>query len=185
MYLQTQRIIVRPLCQNDLQEYHKLFSNPENLTFEIIEPHSPQRSEAELTYWLERNLELDSAFGTTEFGIELISTGKLIGVISGLYIDTNSAIIEMGIIVDHIYSKNGYSHEALQAYINFAFSQTDTHKILARTDSRNIPCIRLLEKIGMTREGLLRKNVKMLDGQYYDEAIYGVLKEDFHLLGSA
>lgn len=157
MILKTERLLIRPINQADLLSYHELLSNPENFEFEISEPFSLEQTEAEILNIEERNKEFNSAIGTSTFGIELVDGRKLIGVIYGAYIDLDSEFLELGIIIDHVFTRQGYASEALNMYIDFAFSNTDLHKIFARTDGRNLACIRLLEKVNMKQEGLLRK----------------------------
>ena len=178
MILETERLVIRPLKETDFLEYHNLNSDQRNIEFELFQPYSIEESEIKLNYWLERNLEFDGQIGTTEFCIEDRVQQKLIGVISGLYRDLNSKILEIGISISYDYTNKGFGYEALAAYINYAFSKTDVHRIFASTDTSNAACIRLLEKLQMTKEGVLRKNVLRPDGNYYDEALYSILLDD-------
>lgn len=178
MLFTTQRLGIRLLTGQDLEHYHQLISHPNNLTFEPLEPIPISETHHDLTHWLDRNLEFNGEVGTTVYGIELTAEQRLIGYISSLFLDTDSSILEIGICIDHLYTNCGYGYEALSCYLPYAFLNTSIHKVVASTDNRNVACIRLLEKCSMTREGLLRKQVKMLDGKYYDEAFYGLLRDE-------
>ena len=178
MIIETARLVTRPLKKTDFLDYHNLNSDQRNFEFELFRPYSIDETELKFNYWLERNLEFDGQIGTTEFCIEHRVQKKLIGVISGLYRDLNSKILEIGISISYENTNKGYGFEALKAYIAYAFSKANIHRIFASTDTRNIACIRLLEKLQMTKEGVLRRNVLMPDGKYYDEVLYSILFDD-------
>ncbi|HET6722850.1 MAG TPA: GNAT family protein [Chitinophagaceae bacterium] len=178
MIIETERLVIRPLKKTDFLDYHNLNSDQRNFEFELSQPCSIDESEIRFNSWLERNLEFDGQIGTTEFCIEDRGEKKLIGVISGLYRDLNSKILEIGISISYDHRNKGYGFEALTAYIAYAFSTVNIHRIFASTDTRNAACIRLLEKLNMTKEGILRKNVLMPDAKYYDEVLYSILFDD-------
>ena len=185
MFLETSRLLIRPLRHNDLTDYQELNSDPRNFTFEKFGPFSSDQSSSTLARWIEIDIDSDGLFGTTELAIELTSEKKLIGVIDGIYSDQNSDILELGIMINYNYCRFGYAFEAAQAFINYAFSKTKVLRIFAATDARNIACIRLFEKLKMTKEGLLRKNARMPDNKYYDEVIYAILVDEYHATKSA
>jgi ribosomal-protein-alanine N-acetyltransferase len=51
-------------------------------------------------------------------------------------------------------------------------------RIESVTDVKNVPSQRVLEKNGFKREGMLKKRF-YLDGEYRDEYIYGLLREEW------
>lgn len=53
----------------------------------------------------------------------------------------------------------GYIPEATRAMIEWAFQQPSIYRIYATTDVENISSQRVLEKVGMQREGILRKYI--------------------------
>ena len=53
------------------------------------------------------------------------------------------------------------------------------HRLEARCNDANPGSYRVLEKLGMTYEGLLRKQLK-IKGVYSDQRLYAILKSDFH-----
>ncbi len=73
----------------------------------------------------------------------------------------------------------GYAYEAVHALMAFAFATLDVHRIYVDCDPRNTGSIRLAEKLGMRREGLLRENW-FLKGEWCDSAILSVLEHEWH-----
>lgn len=181
MVIETERLIIRPLNIEDFNNYHELFSAPENLTFETFAPLTSDESKESLQQWININREIGGHLGTTQHGIELKQINEIIGVISGFYHDIDSCIMEFGIAILNKFNRNGFAYEASLSFLLHVFSTTSTHRIFASCDSENIPCIRLLRKIGMQQEGQFRKSVKMPNGIYHDEKIFSILKEEFKI----
>lgn len=70
----------------------------------------------------------------------------------------------------------GLATEAARAVIHAAFeADPELNRIRAIADARNPASLRVLEKAGMTREGILRQN-RMFRGELMDEVWYGVLR---------
>ena len=59
------------------------------------------------------------------------------------------------------------------------FSPSKIDKVEFRVDERNIASRKAVEKIGGTLEGVLRKNILMLDGFKRSTCCYGILKEEW------
>jgi len=71
----------------------------------------------------------------------------------------------------------GYATETARALLNFGFETLNLHRIEAGTATENINSIRVLEKIGMTREGRRRK-ILPIRGEWYDNYHYAILEDD-------
>ena len=54
------------------------------------------------------------------------------------------------------------------------------NRVYAAIDSRNIASIKLIEKLGLKQEGVLRKN-RLQKGQLVDDAWYAILREEWAL----
>ncbi|MEO4055430.1 GNAT family protein [Solibacillus sp. CAU 1738] len=112
------------------------------------------------------------------FGIFAKGTNKLIGHIS-LYavkrLPYSSAFV--GYSMDERYAGRGIATAATRAVVQFAFNQVGVHRVEAYVSPRNEASIRVLEKTGFTREGLLRK-LLFINGEWVDHFMYAILQED-------
>ena len=72
----------------------------------------------------------------------------------------------------------GFAAEAVGALPRHGFDALDLDRVEADIDPRNTASARLLERLGFTREGLLRERW-IVDGEVSDSAIYGLLKREF------
>jgi len=68
--------------------------------------------------------------------------------------------------------------EALPILLQFAFCEMQLHRVWADTDPRNSPSIRVLERLGFRREGLLREHY-WVQGEPQDGLVYGLLGSEW------
>ncbi len=110
------------------------------------------------------------------FGIYELGTNNLIGHIS-LYaikrLPYSSAFV--GYAMDEIYVGKGIVSEAVELVVQFAFEQIGLHRVEAYVSTENNASIRVLEKSGFQREGLLRK-LLYINGQWVDHYMYARLE---------
>lgn len=62
--------------------------------------------------------------------------------------------------------------------MDYLFRFTTAHRLEAGTDAENIAEQKALERIGFTREGVLRQ-VAFRDGAWRDHVLYGLLRDDW------
>lgn len=86
---------------------------------------------------------------------------------------------ELGYSIARAHWNRGYVTEAATAVIDVAFrTHTDLNRIRAFADARNAPSQRVMQKLGMTKEGVLRQN-RVERGEPVDEAWYGLLRTEW------
>ncbi len=69
----------------------------------------------------------------------------------------------------------GVGTEAQRQLVHYLFANTTVVRIEADTEAGNIPEQRALEKVGFTREGVLR-SIAFRDGQWRDGVRYSILR---------
>jgi [ribosomal protein S5]-alanine N-acetyltransferase len=74
--------------------------------------------------------------------------------------------------------RRGYCFEAVRRLVTFLFDEIRVRKLVAMCVAENEPSWRLLEKLGMRREGRLREYTH-LDGAWRDELVYGLLAREW------
>lgn len=80
---------------------------------------------------------------------------------------------------------SGYALEAARAYLDFLFSQRGARRIYAYAALENIRSIRLCERLGMRREGILREFIAFFKDSrgteiYEDTCVYAILAREWH-----
>lgn len=81
---------------------------------------------------------------------------------------------ELGYALLPEYRGNGYGSEAAKLLLNFAFSTLNTHKIVGMCHCGNRASSKLMEAIGMRRQGVFRQELSM-NGSWHDQWFYEIL----------
>lgn len=85
---------------------------------------------------------------------------------------------EIGWVLNPAYYRKGYASEAAQALLNYGFTKMKLHRIIATCQPENIASYRVMEKIGMRREGFFKKCIPYGD-DWWDEYYYAILQEEW------
>ncbi len=169
--LATARLLLRPFQAGDEQDVFTYASDPEFAFFAMDRPPMTLEdarafvSSAVRTPWRER----------VRFAITL--TDRVIGNVD-LHPDWAENITEIGYAVARERWNQGIATEAARAAVEYAFDVMLVDKVFARADPRNAASLRVLEKVGMTREGLLRSHV-IRHGERADRVLYGILRDEW------
>ena len=171
----TQRLVLRPLRLSDAPAMYAYRSNPEVSRFQLWEPQDVEEIRAFIGKLLE--LEPDTPGTWYQLAITLKEKGILIGDL-GMHFPIEPMQAEVGITLDPAYQGQGYATEALESVLAYLFVDLGKHRVYGRVDPRNEASIRLLERVGMRKEGHLREAV-WANGEWTDDAIYGILEQEW------
>jgi len=106
-----------------------------------------------------------------------LAQGPLIGCV-GLGITRNDERGELGYWVGVDYWNQGFMTEAAGACLQFGFEALDLQKITSRHYVSNPASGRVMEKLGMKKEGFLRHHIRKGE-VFHDVVEYGILKEEW------
>ena len=90
----------------------------------------------------------------------------------------NHKIAEIGYVISKDYWGKGLTTEVAKELVKFGFEEMDLVRVQARCDVENIASARVMEKAGMTFEGIIRKGI-FVKGEHRDLKMYSILKEEF------
>lgn len=77
------------------------------------------------------------------------------------------------------FQSTGLNSQMKKLMLDFAFNNLNFEKVEFRIDERNIASRKAVEKLGCTLEGILRKDVYLLDGFKRNTYCYGLLREEW------
>ena len=103
---------------------------------------------------------------------------KVVGAIP-VNINVKQEIAALGYAIARSHWGQGLVPEAARAVIQWGFEAYGLAKIYASADPRNKRSQRVMEKLGMRREGVLRSHRKDDRGERTDEVRYGILREEW------
>ena len=95
-------------------------------------------------------------------------------------IDPKNKVLEIGSTwIGREFQGTGLNSAMKHLMIQNAFLTMGYEKVEFRIDERNIRSLKAVEKLGASLEGVLRKNVYLLDGYKRNTCCYGLLKEEW------
>jgi [ribosomal protein S5]-alanine N-acetyltransferase len=83
---------------------------------------------------------------------------------------------EVGYALAPAYWGRGYMRELLPLLVRFGFEQLALHRLEAQLNPENQASVRLVERAGFTREGVLRDKTAAPGGGFHDLAVYALLE---------
>lgn len=173
--IQTARLLIRRFQEKDYQCLYDYLSNPGIYRYEPGEPVTREAA---------RELARKRSQNNDFWAVVLLNTDQLVGHLFFKQIEPPEFLTwELGFIFNPAHQNKGYATESSTALIRYGFEHWGIHKVIANCNPENIPSWRVLEKIGMIREGLVRKNVYFRQDDegnplWNDSYTYGILKED-------
>lgn len=173
--LETERLRLRKLTMRDAQDIYNYSRDPLVAKHVLWDAHrSIGESRAYLRYMLRKYRMTEPA----SWGIELKSTGRIIGTIGYMWIQTDNAAAEVGYSLSRLYWGQGIMTEALHAVIDYAFTALKLNRIEAIHEIDNPASGAVMKKCGMQYEGRLRQKL-FNKGRYVDVDMYAILRKDF------
>lgn len=179
--LETPRLILRELCLEDAPAIQAFQTKTSYLRCQAMEladfRDGTERVQGYMQY--RGSGERRRLFS---FVARLSSDGAVIG--SGSLSRSASAIASLGLGVDESYAGRGLATEIALRLLAFGFGELKLHRIEAEVALENAACMRVLEKIGMLREGVARDCI-FAQGRWWTEAKYSVLEDEHRRPASA
>jgi len=174
--LRTERLLLREFRMGDFDDVHAYATDPEVVRYMEWGPNTPEVTREVLARW-----EADAAVwprpGVT-LAAELLDTGRVIGSIRLEVTSPNDRTADFGYSFHRPWWRQGYATEAARAVVAVGFDKLGLHRVWATCDVRNVGSWGVMEKLGMRREGLLRRNRLVRDG-WRDSYVYAVLAEEW------
>jgi ribosomal-protein-alanine N-acetyltransferase len=174
--LNTNRLSLRWIRAEDVDDFYAVYSNPEVMRYWSTPPLPDKDAASKLINEIQEGIKRDEML---KWGIALRSSDQLIGSITLFHIDLTHRRAEIGYAQGRAYWGQGYMQEALKAVLNHAFEILNLHRIEADVDPRNAASVRTLERLGFQREGYLRERWQV-NGEIQDAFYYGLLRPDWN-----
>ena len=173
--LRTARLVLRPFESSDAAGVQRLAGDRAVADTALNIPYPYEDGMAE--EWIEGHKDKYESRQEAIFAVVEATGGKLIGAV-GLIIEADFDRAELGYWIGRPFWGCGYATEAARTVLDFAFGPLGLHRVHANHFARNPASGRVMQKIGMVREGMLRRHAKKGDA-YEDLVVYGMLKSEW------
>lgn len=172
---ETARLYLRKLELTDAPDFYSFASDPLLTEHVKWDYHQSIADTEAFLALLDQRFEARHSYN---WAIIEKTSGGVIGRICCFLFDEDNDSMEFGYAVGRAYWGQGIGAEASEALIPYVFRELGVNRLEARCNEENIASERVMQKIGMTFEGLMRQQLKM-DGGYKSQKLYAMLKSDW------
>lgn len=173
--LASERLLLRPFALEDAPAVQRLAGAREVASTTLSIPHPYEDGMAE--QWIESHAPRYLVGLLVSFAITERASGELAGAI-GLALQPEHARAELGYWIGVPFWNRGYATEAVRAVLDFGFGTVGLHRVYATHFTRNPASGRVMQKLGMRYEGLLRQHVRKW-GVFEDLVLYGMVAAEW------
>ncbi len=173
--LETDRLMLRKISMDDAADMFEYASDPEIARYVTWDAQKSIEDSKAFISWV---LEQYANGQVAPWGVVLKENGKLIGTCDFVYWNTNHARAEVGYAMSRQYWGQGLTPEAVRAILAFGFDKMRLNRIEARCNVPNTASARVMEKVGMQFEGILRQQM-FTKGNYDDLKMYSILRSEW------
>jgi len=168
--LETDRLVIRRFTPDDWQAVHAYTSDPATMHFL---PEGVMDEVQTKTFVMENS-------GDQPYHVPVVlkPDGQLIGHFT-FHPWYSTRIYEIGWVIHPDYHGQGYATEAATSLLQHAFEHLNVHRIIATCQPENPASYRVMEKLGMQREGFFRQGIERPDGTWWDEYFYAILADEW------
>jgi [ribosomal protein S5]-alanine N-acetyltransferase len=173
--LETNRLNLRRLKSEDVNEILALRSNPEIMQF-IPRPLMITKEEAlEFISVMDTNVNNNNVIN---WAITTKENDQLIGMIGFYRMKPENYRAEVGYILSAEFHGKGIITEALERVIQFGFEEMGLNSIEAVIDPENFGSEKVLLKNNFVKEGDFKEHT-FFEGKFLDSVFYSLLKKNY------
>lgn len=173
--IETERLRLRRLGRRDKKDMYDYARRKEVSRYLLWSPHQDEDYTKRL---IDRLLYLYKSGEYFDFAVEYRENGKMIGTCGFASVDEKNNCAEVGYVLSPDYWGKGIATEAVNAVLRFGFCDLELGRIEARYMVENTASRRVMEKCGMTFEGIYRKKL-LVKGIYRDIGVCSILAEEY------
>ena len=173
--LETERLVLRGLCVSDCFDMYDYSGKAEMTKYLTWSPHP----DVEYTKEYLKTLKYHYKIGTFyDWAVVCAEQDKMIGTCGFTRFDLPHNSAEIGYVINPEFRGKGIAVEAAKRVLAFGFDELGLNRISARYMVGNDASRRVMEKLGMTFEGISRSEI-LVDGTYRDVGRCAILRDEF------
>jgi ribosomal-protein-alanine N-acetyltransferase len=172
--VRTPRLLLRRLAEADAPGLHAAYGDPAAMRFwDPLPAHDVDETAARIRQSLEVSPQWHGAFA-----VLLRVGGQFVGMINYHQRVPSHRRLAVGWILARPWWRQGLAQEANRALLDHCFGCLDAHRIEAHIEPDNAASLRLAERLGFRREGLMRDWL-FVDGTPRTALLYALLRSDW------
>ena len=176
--LDTPRLYLRKMLKKDSADMYEYACQKEVTRYLLWEPHESEAYSQKYLSYLQSRYRAGDFY---DWAVIWRETGKMIGTCGFTRFNTDANSAELGYVLNPSFWGMGIAPEAVRAVMRFGFTELQLHRLEARYMVGNDQSRRVMEKVGMTFEGVNRDSM-FVKGNYVSIGICAILLPDYRKL---
>ena len=178
--LNTERLILRKISKRDIKDIYEYSKDPRTSKFLLWYPHYSLRDTKRHVRSILKRYKKGSFY---DYAVVLKDSGKMIGTcgFTRTYPLVDKA--EIGYVINPEYQGRGFATEAVGRVLSFGFEDLGLERIEARYIVGNDSSLKLMQRVKMTPEGVIRHGVHA-KGKYHDVGVCSILSDEYYRMTS-
>lgn len=173
--LDTPRLILRPYIPTDAQAIVRISNNMNVVRWTSSHPFPYELKHAQ--DFLDKRASELAEGKAVAFAATIRESGELVGGV-GIRLELAQERGEIGYMIGEPHWGQGYATEATSRVLRYAFEDLNLSRVNASVHATNGGSIRVLEKLGMVKEGVQRQHAVRF-GVKNDLVLYGMLRDEW------
>lgn len=169
-------ITLSPLERDHVPELARAGRDPEVWRYLRI---GPGRDENEMAALVTSLLAGERDGTVLPFTVRLSAGDRAVGIVRYFDIDRADQSLELGTWLTSGVWRTPVNTEVKFLALRYAFEDERFHRVVLKTDHRNVRSARAIERLGAVREGTLRDHVRMPDGSFRSSIVYSILAPEW------
>lgn len=171
------RIRLEPIAPGHAPDLYEV-GRDEAIWRYLLTPAFTSLEDAE--HWVQMCVARSETGERVQFAVVLPKRGKAIGSTGYLDIDRSNRTLEIGMTWYGLeYQRTFVNTECKYLLLKHAFDDLASRRVCLKTDTRNTPSRRAIERIGGRQEGILRNHRINRDGSNRDSVYYSIIEQEW------
>jgi RimJ/RimL family protein N-acetyltransferase len=175
--IQTDRLLLRAFEPGDFDVVYAMRSSTEVVRWLYWGVQTREQARAALAQKIAARA-LHAEGDVLSLAAVLRATGEVVGDLLLHWVSREHATAEIGFIAHPDHQGRGYTTEAARRLLRIAFDEMAMHRVIGKTEARNLASARVLEKLGMRREAHFVEN-EWVKGEWQSELVYAILDREW------
>ena len=179
MYVKTERLLIRPINVDDIQDFYEILSQEEVVEY-LPEDVMSMEEVKEIISWLNDCYEKNTLENIIKFTVVIVhkENNKVIGWCGVGPLEYDPSDMELFYGIRKEYWGKGIATEASKAMLHYGFDTIGLEKIVAVVKPENVASKKVIEKIGMTYQKKIQ-NLPKKYSFYEGELYYSLSKGEY------
>ena len=173
--LTTERLTLRRMMVADTEDMYEYASRPDVTKYLTWYPHPDRTYTREYLQYLGNRYSAGMFY---DWAVVYEPDCKMVGTCGFTSFNCASDSAEVGYVLNPEYWGKGIATEALTRVLRFAFEELKLHRVEARFIQENERSRRVMEKVGMTFEGIMREGM-LIKGNYVNVGVCSILVSEW------